>query len=214
MRHHEENEPAQDDFCLKQQRFHEVTLLCPVLWLNRARPGRRGVLGAKLSTPATALALLEAGRGSARVLQGQSKAFDSFGKPRLGGEKSLALQFKFMIVFSYSDFLVLSPMLTVLCFELSQRVSWQGFRCMHRLLCPGISEDGLTWCGEACASLLYFSFPPLSLWPVPWVPWLQQRWTSSLCQKFSLCLRSGPVKHGPGTRALDDLLGIQMASAA
>lgn len=52
----------------KWQRFNRVTLLCPVLWLNRARPGRRGVLGgwrgAKLSTPATALVLLEAGRGS------------------------------------------------------------------------------------------------------------------------------------------------------
>lgn len=134
----------------------------------------------------------------------------------LAEDNGLARAVKFIIFtsFSYSVFPVHSPVLTFLFPFLSQRVCWQDFLYTYALLCAGVSEDGLAQCGEAGARLLCSSLSVLSLWPLPPVPWLQEGWTSSLCQKVALCLSSGPVKHRPGDRALDDLLGIQMVNTA
>jgi len=71
--------------------------------------------------------------------------------------------------------------------------------------------DTVWWGSCQFALLLLVHSEPLTC---SLVPWLQERWTSSFCKRVSLCPRSRPVKHGPGTRALGDLLGIQMASAA
>lgn len=64
------------------------------------------------------------------------------------------MQFRFIIpaVFSNFDFPILSPTV-IFRFFLSQTACWQDFLCIYTPLCAGISEDGMTQCGEARASL-------------------------------------------------------------
>lgn len=198
----------------------ELLYCAPFCHLNRACWGRTRVLDGQWSAKLRihSIALTRAGGWQrAAVLQGQSESISFLWQAwiRRREESSFAIQiYYFLLFFPILIFLLFSYTDFFLFFFLWQTACWQDFLYMYTLLCTGVSEDGLSRCGEACAGSLYCSLSILNLGPVPCVPWFQERWTSSSCQKVSLCLRSGPVKRSPGTRALDDLLGIQMVNAA